>query len=180
MEFRIYLRRFGKLIVIEKLSRTSQGLYFISPKSPPKIRDHISYHEDGKYWVRSQGRPFVKKIRQPLSTFAGIETISMGMIGVFGPMPDDRDEADVPIRREDIVIDFAGRFCIEIMLSDSVVQLPASPERINARVFVRHWKPIVTVEAFELAGNSFSGDRYPTSTTWIEGTNFFINHTGKI
>ena len=111
MNFKIYLRRFGKLIALEKLSRTSGGLYFVSPKS----RDYISYHEDGKYWVRSQGKHFVKKIRQPLSTFAGVETLSMGRINVFGPMPGDRDEVDVPLTKEDLVIDFAGSFFIELI-----------------------------------------------------------------
>jgi hypothetical protein len=76
VKFKIYLRRFGKLIPLEKLSRTSRGLYFISPRS----RDYISYHEDGKYWIRSQEKRFVKKIRQPLSTFQGIETLSTARI----------------------------------------------------------------------------------------------------
>ena len=176
MKFKIYLRRFGKLIALQKLSRTSGGLYFVSPKS----RDYVSYHEDGKYWVRSQGKLFVKKIREPLSTFAGIETLSTAMINVFGPMPDDRDEANVPLKKEDLVIDFAGSFCIEIILSESVIRLSELPERINTRVFVKPSKPVITVEAFELAGNAFPVDRYPSSTRWIEGTNFFINHTGKI
>jgi hypothetical protein len=176
VNFKIYLRRFGKLIVLEKISRTSRGLYFVSPRS----RDHISYHEDGKYWIQSQGKYPVKKIRQPLSTFAGIETFSMAWISAFGPMPDDRDEADVTLKKEDLVIDFTGDFCIEIILSESIVRLPELPERINTRVFVKNWKPVITVEAFELPGNAFSADRYPTSTTWIEGTNFFVNHTGKI
>ena len=176
MNFKIYLRRFGKLIALEKLSRTSRGLYFVSPRS----RDYVSYHEDGKYWVRTQGKLFVKKIRQPLSTFAGIETLSTAMINVFGPMPDNRDEADVSLKKEDLVIDFAESFCIEIILSEGVVRLPDLPERIDTRVFVKNWKPVITVEAFELAGNVFPADRYPPSTRWIEGTNFFINHTGKI
>jgi hypothetical protein len=176
VNFKIYLRRFGKLIALEKLSRTSRGLYFVSPKS----RDYISYHEDGKYWIRSRGKPFVKKIRQPLSTFAGIETISMARINVFGPMPGDRDEADVSLKREDIVLEFAGTFCIEIILSESLIPLPEVPERKNTRVFVKNWKPVITVEAFELAGNVHSADRYPTSAKWTEGANFFIDHTGKI
>ena len=146
----------------------------------PRSRDYISYHEDGKYWVRSQGKHFVKKIRQPLSTFAGIETLSMGRINVFGPMPDDRDEAAVPLKNEDLVIDFAGSFCIEIILSENLIRLPELPERINTRVFVKNWKPVITVEAFELAGDVYSPDRYPTTTSWIEGTNFFVNHMGKI
>jgi hypothetical protein len=176
VNFKVYLRRFGKLIPIEKLSRTSGGLYFVSPRS----QDYISYHEDGKYWVRSQGKHFVKKIRQPLSSFAGIETLSMGRINVFGPMPDDRDEADVPLKKEDLVIDFVGSFCIEIILSESVIQLPELSERINTRVFIKNWKPVITIEAFELAGVASSPDRYPTSTMWTEGTNFVVNHTGKI
>jgi hypothetical protein len=176
LNFKIYLRRFGKLIAIEKLSRTSGGLYFVSPKS----RDYISYHEDGKYWIRSQGKRFVKKIRQPLSSFTGSETLSKGMISVFGPMPHDRDEADVLLRKEDIVIDFAGTFHIEIILSESVIRLPELPERINSRVFVKNAKPVIIVEAFQLTSNVFCADRYPLATQWIEGTNFFIDHRGKI
>ena len=95
-------------------------------------------------------------------------------------MPGDPDEADVSLKKEDIVIDFAGSFCIEIILSDSVIRLPELPERVNTRVFVKNWKPVIIVEAFELTGNAFSPDRYPTSTEWVDGTNFFINHAGKI
>ena len=175
MNFKIYLRRFGKLIPLEKLSRTSGGLYFVSPRS----RDYISYHDDGKYWLRSAGERFVKKIRQPLSTFAGIETLSRAMINVWGPMPDDRDEADVPLKKEDLVIDFAGTFCIEIILSESVIRLAELPERLNSRVFVKNWKPVIIIETFELAGDASTLDRYPPSTEWIEGTNFFIDYTGK-
>jgi len=173
VKFKIYLRRFGKLIALEKLSRNSGGLYFISPRGG----DYISYHEDGRYWNRSR---FVKKIRQPLSTFVGIETLSTARINVFGPMPDDPDEASVSLKKEDIVIDFAGSFCTEIILSDSVIRLPELPERVNTRVFVKKCKPVIIVEAFELAGNALPPDRYPTSTQWVDGTNFFINHTGKI
>lgn len=176
MKFKIYLRRFGKLIAIEKLSRTSGGLYFVSPNS----RDYISYHEDGKYWIRSQGTRFVKKIRQPLSTFTGSETLSMGMISVIGPMPDDRDEADVLLRTEDIVIDFAGTFYIEIILSESAIRLPELPERMDSRVFVKISKPVITVEAFQLPNNVFPADRYPPATQWVEGTNFFVGHRGKV
>jgi hypothetical protein len=176
VKFKIYLRRFGKLIALQKLSRTSGGLYFVSPRS----RDYVSYHEDGKYWIRSRGNRFVKKIRQPLSTFSGIETLSTAIINVFGPMPDDRDEADVSLRKEDLVIDFSGNFCIEMLLSETVIRLPELPERMNSRVFVINSKPVITVEAFELAANVFPGERYPSSTKWIEGTTFFIDHTGKI
>ena len=176
MKFKIYLQRFGRLIPIEKLSRTSGGLYFVSPRS----RDYISYHEDGKYWIRSQGKLFVKKLRQPLDTFTGTETLSKGMISVFGPMPDDRDEADVLLTKEDIVIDFAGTFYIEIILSERVIRLPDLPERINSRVFVKDAKPFLIVEAFQLTSNVFPADRYPPTTEWIEGTNFFIDHRGRI
>jgi hypothetical protein len=176
MKFKIYLRRFGKLIALQKLSRTSGGLYFISPKT----EGYISYHEDGKYWIRSHGKRFVKKIRQPLSTFAGTETLSVALINVFGPMPEDRDEAVVLLKQEDLVIDFAGSFCIEIILSECVIPLPELSDRINARVFIKNSRPVIIVEAFELPGSVFPVDRYPSSTRWIEGTNFFINHVGKI
>jgi hypothetical protein len=176
VSFKIYLRRFGKLIALQKLSRTSGGLYFISPRS----LDHISYHEDGKYWVRSQEKLLVKKLRQPLSTFTGIETLQRSTIHVFGPMPDDPDESTVQLKKEDIVIDCAGGFCIEIILSETLPLLPELPERMNARVFVKNWKPIITVEAFELPGNVFPVDRYPPATRWIEGSNFFFDHMGKI
>jgi hypothetical protein len=183
--FKIYLRRFGKLIALEKLSRTSKGLYFISPRGGG---DHITYHEDGKWWVQRRQKllgwneRFVKKIRQPLFSFAGIETLSTARLNVFGPMPDDPDEAEVRQKKEDIVIDFAATtFGIETILSDRIVQLPQLPERVNPRVFVKDWKPFIIIETFELADNSLPlVDRFPPSTTWIEDKNFFINHIGKI
>lgn len=176
MKFRIYLRRFGQLIALRKLSRTSGGLYIV----PGRSGDYVSYHEDGKYWIRSRGIRFVKKIRQPLSTFAGIETLSVTTINVSGPMPDDLNERDVSLKGEDVVLDFPGSFCVEIILSENVIQLPELPERGGARVFAKDWKPNVIVEAFELAGNVFPTDRYPPTTTWVEGSNFFLDHPGRI
>jgi hypothetical protein len=177
MHFKIYLRRFGKLIALQKISRTSGGMYFISPRSSD---DYVSYHEDGKYWVRSQGKRFVKKLRQPLSTFVGTETLSSGIFNCLGPMPDDRDETEVSVKPDDLIVDFRGSFGIEIILSKNMIQLLDLPGRINNRVFVEDSKPLIIVEAFEFQGAPFLTDRYPARTDWIEDTNFFINHTGKI
>jgi hypothetical protein len=142
--------------------------------------DHVSYHEDGKYWSTFEGKRPVKKIRQPLSTFVGTETLLKATINVFRPMPDDRDEQNVRLKKEDVVLDFVGGFWFEIILSESVPQLSELPERINARVFVKHWKPVITIEAFQLAGGGYPADRFPPSTQWVEDLNLFFNHSGKI
>lgn len=176
MNFKIYLRRFGKLITLGKLSRTAGGLYLLSPRN----NDYLSYHNDGRYWVRSGGSRFVKKLRQPLTGFSGRETLSIGILSVFGPMPDNPDEIDVRLRKEDIVIDLEGTFCLEIILAEQDTPLPKLADRLNAIVHVKNWQPFIFVEAFQRVDNSFPLDRYPSSKDWVEGTNFFVNHTGRI
>jgi hypothetical protein len=58
-------------------------------------------------------------------------------------MPDDHDEAAVHRKKEDVVIDSPGSFCIEIILAESAIRLPELSERVNPRVFVKNWKPAI-------------------------------------
>ena len=60
LRFNIYLRRFGKLAKLYKFHRNASGLYVWSRQS----KDYISYHEDGRYWIRRLGNKTVKKIRR--------------------------------------------------------------------------------------------------------------------
>jgi hypothetical protein len=176
MRFRIYLRRFGKLIKLHELQRTAAGLYVFTGHSP----NYITYHDDGKYWMRMAGTRLVKYIRQPLSSFQGAETLSTSMNTVFGPMPNDLDEGKVTVRPADIVIDLEGTFCIEIVLSEDQMELPEAPERLNRAVYVKDWKPTVIVEVFQLANNTLPSSRFPPRQEWVEGTNFFYDHPARI
>jgi hypothetical protein len=177
MHFKIYVRRFGKVIALQKISRTSGGIYFISPRSSS---DYVSYHEDGKYWVRSQGKRYIKKLRQPLSNFVGIETLSSGVFNIWGSMPDDRDEAAVSVKPEDVVVDFPSTFGIEIILSEKEIHLPDLAGRLHSRVYIKESKPLIIVEVFEFDVQPFLTDRYPTPTTWVENSNFFVDHPERI
>ena len=177
MHFKISLKRFSKLIFLLKVSRTKGGLYLIWA-GPDE--SHVSYHEDGKYWVRSRGAKVIKKLRQPLSSFVGAETLSSGVYSHFGPMPDDRDESATAIRSNDVVIDYPATFGMEIILTDAAIHLPEVAGRKNSRVFVMESRPLIIVEAFEFQDRPFLSDRFPPSTTWIEGSNFFVNHQGRI
>jgi hypothetical protein len=177
MRFRIYLRRFGKLIKLYKLHRNRAGLYIFSFRN----KDYVSYHEDGKYWIRSQGTRFVKKLRQPLSSFKGAETLFTSLVTILAPMPDDLNEAEGLIKVEDIVLELEGNFCVEIILSESRVELPELPARLNRAVFFKeNWGPLLTIEAFQMEGNAFPIERYPSRIEWVEGKNYFIDHTGRI
>jgi hypothetical protein len=96
-------------------------------------------------------------------------------------MPHDRDEAAVSRKPDDIVIELEGNVCVEIMLSADVISLPELPGRLNSSVHIKaEWRPIVVVETFQARDNVFPVYRYPGSTPWIEGVNFFLNHTGRI
>lgn len=44
MEAHVYLRRFGKLITLERIKRHQSGLYFFSRSN----KSYTSYHTDGK------------------------------------------------------------------------------------------------------------------------------------
>src|ERR1700746_1725623 len=130
MKFKIYLRRFGKLIKLYKLHITNEGLYIISSKSLGS-GDHISYHEDGKFWAKFLGRRTIKKLRQPLSLFTGSESLLSAFWTVLGPLADDLNEAEVNLKPEDIVLELEGSFGIEISLSETKVELPELPDRLN-------------------------------------------------
>jgi hypothetical protein len=181
LNFRIYLRRFGKLIRISKFRRNPQGLYV--------IRDghgvggsYDTYHEDGKSWSHVAGIKPAKYIRQPLSSFSGTETLSVAMLTVLGPMPRDRDEMEVTVKPEDIVINLEGNVAIEVILSSSTqVPLPDLPERINRQVYVKsQWKPALIVEVFQPLNNTFPTGRFPRTEAWVEGVNFFPDHRGRL
>jgi hypothetical protein len=177
MESRIYLRRFGKLIKLYKVSRTANGLYIFSGHSD----NYVTYHEDGKYWVRAgAGAKVAKYIRQPLSSFSGTESLSLSNIWVAAPAERDLDESKVPVKSEDIVIDLKGIFRIELMLSASAIQLPALPERLNSRVYVKDWSPFLMIEVFQTAENAVFSSRFPSPREYVEGENFFVNHPGRI
>jgi hypothetical protein len=177
MKFRIYLRRFGKLIKLYKLHRTNAGLYIFSFRS----KDYVSYHEDGKYWIRSQGRIFVKKIRQPLSSFKGMETLQ-GCVGtILEPMPWDRDENSQHLQSDDIVINLDGDIGLEIIISETAITLPTLPERLNSITYIKECRPPFLIkEAFQIASNMLQPSRFPSDEKWVEGENFFFDHTGRI
>ncbi|MGH7146934.1 MAG: hypothetical protein ACREIJ_03420, partial [Nitrospiraceae bacterium] len=158
MKFRIYLRRYGKLITLYKLHRTKKGLYVFRSVG----KDYVSYHEDGRYWIRFLGEKTTKKIREPLSSFTGIESLFTSCHTFLAPMPDDLDETEVLIKAEDIVLEMEGDVCIEIILSGSKVELPELPERLNRTIYIKeNWKPLVIIEAFQAVGNIFPQYRYP-------------------
>jgi hypothetical protein len=71
-------------------------------------------------------------------------------------MPDDLNEAEGLIKVEDIVLELEGNFCVEIILSESRVELPELPERLNRAVFFKeNWGPLLTIEASN-GGKCFS------------------------
>ena len=171
------------MIRLSKLCRTAGGLYLFEPRSgwSAERGNYLTYHADGRYWSRFGGKKFVKKLRQPLSSFKGVETLSMMVATILAPTQDDPDETTTTIRAEDVVVELDGNVCLEIILAEEMLDLPNLHERLNSCVYTKaHWKPIVIVEAFQMADNTRSSDRYPTRTEWVEGTNFFIDHTGRI
>jgi hypothetical protein len=177
MKFRIYLRRFGKLIKLYKLHRNNKGLYIFSSRN----KGYVSYHEDGKYWIREKERKLIKKIRQSLSSFKGVETLENSVWTILGPMSWDRDENPQHLLSEDIVIDLDGIIGIEIIISDNAITLPTLPERINSITYIKQCRPpFLIIETYQLTSNILQPSRFPSDEKWVEGKNFFYNHTGRI
>ncbi len=166
------------MIRLYKFSRTKQGLYIIYRGSHGN--DYITYHEDGRYWIRNfKGEKHVKKLRQPLSNFRGVESLRSAGVLIVSPIPGDQDENQVVIGPEDIVVERNCPFFIEIMLSESSIELPSLPNRTNSAVYFRGSAPRIVIEIYENVGPTFPDIRY-TTTVWVEGQNFFVNHQGKI
>ena len=177
MRFSVYLRRFGKLIKLYKLHRSASGLYMWSHQSS----DYVSYHDDGRYWIRSRGRRTVKKLRQPLNGFRGEETLSQSVNMFYAPSPQHEDEGRVPVGPDDIVLELNQTLVVEIILSAGVLNLPPDPQRPNSVVHVRDSvAPVITVEAFSMVGNVFPSQRFPSVVNWVEGENVFFDHDGRI
>lgn len=179
MKFRVFLRKSGQLHQLEKFSRTSKGLYVIGRGNP--FNDYISYHSDGRYWVRVNGQKFIKKLRQPLDGFKGAETI-MSFVGVvFKPMPDDPPDTEGEIKSEDIVFERHSRFGMEVILSDGPVELPPLLERTNSLVFRKpQMTPVLTIEVFDLPGPPLLRERFSPNIRWEEGRNLFFGDDQRI
>jgi len=127
------------------------------------------------------GRKTVKKIRQPLLSFKGAETLSVSVNTVLAPMPDDRDEGQVHVMPEDIVLDLQGNFAIEVILSAERLELLPLPQRLNSVVYIKDSvSPVIIIEAFPMSDNVFPVDRFRPQLIWVEGHNFFLNHDGRI
>jgi hypothetical protein len=177
MRFSVYLRRFGKLIKLYKLHRSASGLYMWSHQSS----DYVSYHDDGRYWIRSRGERTLKKLRQPLSGFTGAETLSQSVNTFYAPSPQHEDEGRTLVRPDDIVLELDGTVVVEVILSAEVLNLPLDSQRPNSVVHVRGFScPVITVEAFSMVGNEFPSQRFPSVMKWVEGENVFFDHRGKI
>jgi hypothetical protein len=180
MEFRIYLRKFGKLLRLYKLSRTTRGFYFFYGSKGEN--DYVTYHEDGKYWIRRyDGQKAVKRLRQPLSSFSGTVTLVCSFITVNGPTVDALEENEVLLRQEDIIVEREGSFGIEVILTENHIQLPNLLERPNSFVYVKgQFQPIIIVEVYDLVGNIIQPPRYASEFEWVDGENSFYNHHGHI
>lgn len=177
MRFSIYLRRFGKLIKLYRLHRSPTGLYIWASQSS----NYTSWHEDGRYWIRSRGRRHVKKLQQPLIGFKGTESLCLSTQMITGPWLRDKADGQVKVRPEDIVFEIDGHFAIEIILSEDPPILAPLLERASSIVFVRDTvRPIITVEVFPITSGVLPPMRFPSATQWIEGINFFVDHRGKI
>jgi hypothetical protein len=146
--------------------RNDQGLYVLS-RDP---RTRTSYHEDGKYWTRVDGKMVVKMVREPLSAFTGAETLLFTYIILDDRSPIAVDPAAVRLKREDIVLDHAGIVGLEPILSDQPLQLPPLPDRLDQRVFVKACKPLLIIEAFTVVNNALPGPRFLRPPKAIYGT----------
>jgi hypothetical protein len=157
MRFKIYIRRFGKLHPMGKLHRGANGLYLLS-RNP---NTYASYHEDGKYWMRVDGRMVLKKLREPLNAFSGAETVQLSYTFLDDGSPIAVDPTSVRLQPDDIVLDHGGIVGVELILSGKPLKFGALPDRLDSLVFTKRCSPLVTIEAFTLAGTTFSRPRFP-------------------
>jgi hypothetical protein len=176
MKFRIYLRRFGRLIRVYKFHRNANGLYMFSFMGSD---NYVTYHQDGKYWIRARGAKLVKKLRQPLGSFRGRETLALSAATFLAAPPHSVEDRPSVLRPSDMVIDLSGPFCVEIILSEDDAALPPLSDRLNSTSYVRNGSPFILVEVFQSVSNVFPWNRYP-GPKWVQGVNFFPEDHGRI
>ena len=192
LKFSIYRRMDGRLQELFKISRTPTGLYFNPVHDPMKATMRAdgpvlppyswTYHEDGKSWDK-RGRThgaLRKTLETPLSSFSGSRTIttlcSTGGGGWIHPR-----ETAVEVLPADIVLDRGSPFGLEIILSDTVVNLDPQSDRLNPTVYVKDEVfPVIIVEVFDLALPTFPRYRFPRTDPLVEGENLFFDHHGRI
>jgi hypothetical protein len=184
LSFRIYLRRDGRILRLFKISRTSHGLYtmFAPHAGMPNYRpDHRTYHEDGKCFDRLGGRIIDRKQKQPLAGFTGAETQLMAVHMFLTITPEDLQDEPGVAKPKDIVLDLRCPFAVEMIISEQPLQLAEIPTRLN-RV-VRDYtsvRPIITIEAFEMADNIMPSDRYPPLQQYELGKNWLSGEGGRL
>jgi hypothetical protein len=108
IKFKIYLHRFGRLVQLYFQNRNKNGRFMFDSR----IANHTSFHEGGRYWMSYGNSKLIKKLRQPLSSFKGQETLSGSVFTILAPKPRDVEEESCRLKSEDYVIDFDVKFGI--------------------------------------------------------------------
>lgn len=103
--------------------------------------------------------------RQPLSAFRGVETIFLSHVSVVRT-PDHVKHA-MALGPDDITLDRTSDFGIEILLAESLVELPVLPDRPNRELYVKDSvTPLVLVEVFDMLDRNMRRERYPVPANY--------------
>jgi hypothetical protein len=185
-KFRVYLRRDGLLVELHNIARTPTGLYFNQTRymfgnTVSRSPSSSTYHEDGKLWSKGLlGRDMAKHLNQPLSGFKGQFSLSTSINTVLNPRG-GLTPNQANLRPGDIVFERLGTFGTEIILSESVIELPELPDRPNRTVYVKDQIfPVIIIEVFGRPSPAVPSPRFPRLKPLVEGETLFFDHPGRI
>jgi hypothetical protein len=181
----IYYRRNGRLVNLYRINRTPTGLYLNAAKHPlaasgsaRKGDSSLSYHEDGRWWIKHDGRRDPKRLETPLSAFRDARTISTTWCTILDASSNPL-ESEIQVRPQDIIIDRPDRFGVEIILCDRAIVLPDEPTRPNSTTYTfNQISPVILVEVFDF--KQVSVPRFTRAEPLVEGVNLFFDHPGRI
>ena len=151
MKFRIYLQHPEGLLSLVKILRSPTGLVFtsISPSGGPD--NHFTYHEDGLCFNHINGQRLMRSQRRPLSSFEGIETVCFLTLTLSAPMPRQKIRRQTDLPPNDIVVKRQGWFGVEVMISNNIIELEPTEDRLNSCLYInKERSPKVLIEVFDL------------------------------
>jgi hypothetical protein len=156
------------------ISESTGGLYVHESGSSG---DHFSYHNDGTCFYHSFGNRTMKKVRDPIIGFTGIETLRVSAILINSGEP----EKTYTRSANDIVLRHTAPFWLDMAISDSENSWTPSEGHLNSEFFVRKisylWFLFEAYSKADAVMEQFKFKKYE----WEVGKNlFFLANQDKI
>lgn len=167
MEVKVLLETGEGFRRLYSISKSKGGIYVHDNSSQG---DHFSYHNDGNCFYHSFNKRILKKVRDPIAEFRGIETLRVSAIMLNSGRPERKYSA----KERDIVVRGLAPVWLELAISDTETTWTPPASHLESEFHAREMAPLWFIfEIYTKADNvaeSFRFQKY----NWEVGKNLFF------